>query len=317
MSVSKCLTPPFSRNKGLVSKDSSIPPTFRRDSRVYHTAADVEGFLQRELLTPKLDQIHQHLWLAGLPRAARPLHRQKLLGRDIYVTEIPDEHLVWHGTKLFVKSLPMCLLDYDFWVTELDVREDLHRSACGLLVSYIWLINNKNDFNVALQSGLLPDTLRWETWAALVPDILDHIDTHSLTEIDRRYIYGELRLSRLSSLYRFGAAGFSTFNLVHGFMTSSERYNTFFERNFGWVLAFFLHVTVVLSALQVALATDRLQSNGPFQAFSYGITILSLGLVAAASGLMLLVWLGLFMFHLLSTIQYCKKVASERHRASE
>jgi hypothetical protein len=34
------------------------------------------------------------MWLAGLPRPAGPLHRQKLLQRQILITENPDEHLV-------------------------------------------------------------------------------------------------------------------------------------------------------------------------------------------------------------------------------
>ena len=68
-----------------------------------------------DLKTPRLNVIHHHLWLACLPNAPRPLHKQRLLGRSIFVTEDPDEHLVWFEAQIFVKPLPEYLLEYDYW----------------------------------------------------------------------------------------------------------------------------------------------------------------------------------------------------------
>jgi hypothetical protein len=67
-------------------------------SQLLRPNKDISTCLALDLKTPRLNAIHQHLWLAGLPNAARPLHGQKLLGRNIAVTEDPDEHLVWFET---------------------------------------------------------------------------------------------------------------------------------------------------------------------------------------------------------------------------
>ncbi|KAM6506763.1 hypothetical protein FALCPG4_018592 [Fusarium falciforme] len=147
-------------------------------------------------------------------------------------------------------------------------------------------------------------------------DFTGHIDTSTLCQVDSRYGYSELRLSRLNTLYRFGAAGFSLRNVVYGFMSGSTRYTTFFKRNFGWILAVFVYMSVVLSGMQVALATERFGDDIRFQQFSYGMALLSMSFVFAAVSAMLLVWSTLFCFHLLSTAQHCKRVASQRRDRS-
>jgi hypothetical protein len=63
----------------------------------------------------------------------------------------------------------------------------------------------------------------------------------------------------------------------------------------------FAILSVVLSALQVRLATTTLQENGPFQRTSYGFTVISLVTIAAGFTIVFLVWLSLFSYHLLAT----------------
>ncbi|RYP27922.1 hypothetical protein DL767_007449 [Monosporascus sp. MG133] len=197
------------------------------------------------------------------------------------------------------------------------VLNDLHRSACGLLLSYAWLIRSKSDLRIAHDTGLLPTDIKFDSWTAFIADFAAHVNIHSLHQVDPRYGYGELRLTRLNSLYRFGAAGFSLRNFVHGFMPVSNRYTSFFERNFGWILAAFVYITVVLSAMQVALATERFQNDTSFQALSYGMALMAVGLVLGAISIMLLVWWSLFWFHILSTRRYCLEVGAMRRRAMD
>lgn len=92
-------------------------------------------------------------------------------------------------------------------------------------------------------------------------------------------MYSELRLSCLNLLYCFGVAGFSLDKLVYSYMSRSTRYTTFFACNFGWLLVIFIYVTVVLSAIQVALATDRLRQDACFQGFSYGVVLMLMAFV--------------------------------------
>ncbi|KAL3595930.1 hypothetical protein FPOAC2_10300 [Fusarium poae] len=299
------LTPPF-------SKENALMHDVRRVAPFLDVGKDTHAYLETDLHTPRLDKIYSFLWLAGLPRPARPLHRQNLLLRTIYLTETPDEHLVWHDASIFIKPMPDYLLDYEFWEQELCNDTSLYGSAYGLLVSYAWLVRHKSDLRVAIEAGLLPVDIHWNDWVTFVAGLNVRLEGITLCKVNRRYRYGELRLSRLNTLYHLGLAGLSLHNTVYGFMSGSIRYTTFFERNFGWMLAVFVYVTVILSAMQVALATNKFGSSDPFQQFSYGSALLSIAFVFAAVIVMLLVWWSLFWFHLLSTIQYCKKVALQR-----
>ncbi|RYP06445.1 hypothetical protein DL764_003181 [Monosporascus ibericus] len=189
-----------------------------------------------------------------------------------------------HERCIFVNPVPEYLLDSDVWKLRLCHSNGLHRSACGLLLPYAWLIRSKSDIRIAHDTGLLPTDIKFDTWTAFIADFTAHVDTHSLHQVEPRYGYGKLWLTRLNTLYLFGAAGFSLRNLVH----------SFFERKFGRILAVFVYITVVLSAMQVALATERFQNDTSIQAFSYGVALMAVGLVLGAISIMLLPWWSLF-----------------------
>jgi hypothetical protein len=257
--------------------------------------------LATELKTPRLNAIHHRLWLAGRPTAARPLHRQKLLGRTILITEDPDEHLVWFEDQIFVKPLPDCLLDWESWNTHLSSDQELHKAACGLVLSYAWLVRHKSDLHIAKETGLLSEEIEWIGWVDFIDAFLGNINCETLSDVNQRYEYGELRLSRLNTIYRFLPPLYSFRNLIGGYQSRSTWYRAFFDRHFKWMLAVFAILSVVLSALQVGLATTSLQGNGPFQSTSYGFTITSLVAVVAGLTVVFSVWLGLFCYHLLTT----------------
>ncbi|KAH7024900.1 uncharacterized protein B0I36DRAFT_332198 [Microdochium trichocladiopsis] len=314
----KARPPPFLKDNAVrrwAEDDVEWPATFQCGDDLEDPASNVLTFLALDLQTVKLDSLHKHLWLAGLMRPARPLHRQRLLGRTILITERPDEHLVWHEKSIFIKPLPECLLSYEFWTTSICPHEALYRSASGILRSYTWLIRSKSDLTIAHETGLLPADVDWTSWTLIARDVIRHQNHEKTWRMDgadqHRYSYGELRLSRLNTLCRVQAAArLSARDFVGGYMTGSQRYTTLFERNFGWLLAVFVYITVVLSAMQVALATGRFEEDERFQQFSYGVAVASIALVAAATALALLVWAGLFWFHLLSSVYYNRRVVS-------
>lgn len=74
----------------------------------------------------------------------------------------------------------------------------------------------------------------------------------------------------------------------------------------------FVYLSVVLSALQVALGTTRFGEDEAFQALSYGVALACLGLVVLVAVLALVVWAGLFLYHLSSTIWYHRQVRRRR-----
>jgi hypothetical protein len=49
----------------------------------------------------------------------RPLHQQRLLNRELVITERLDQHLVWGGGRMLVKPLPRFLLEPRFWAERL------------------------------------------------------------------------------------------------------------------------------------------------------------------------------------------------------
>ncbi|KAF4955464.1 hypothetical protein FSARC_11831 [Fusarium sarcochroum] len=313
------LIPPFTKSKALRSASSDTLPLHFLDHNLLPVdpRQNTDLFLEADLSTSKINVLLPYLWWAGLPRAPRPLHRQQLLRRTIFLTERADEHLVWHETKILIKPVPEYLLDYDLWQQSLCRSDDLYRSACGLLLSYAWLISSKSDLRIAHDTGILPSDIRFNDWIAFMMDFTCHVDAVSLHQVHPRYGYGELRLTRLNMLYRVGAAGLSARNFVYGFMPLSTRYTSFFERYFGWILAVFFYITVVLSALQVAVSTDQSQDNANFQTFCYEIALVAIGFVLAAIMIMVVVWSSLFWFHLLSTRRYCKRVNAWRKDSIE
>jgi hypothetical protein len=260
--VPKALEPPISTAglstiKALDSSSdgaSKFATAFREEISSNHK----ESFdrLALELKTPRLNKVHHHLWLAGRPTAARPLQRQKLLGRSILVTESPDEHLVWFEDCIFIKPLPGFLLDWDSWNNHLCPDRELYEAACGLLLSYAWLVRHKSDLNAAKEAGLLAKEIEWLDWVEFIDAFLTKIDCETLRGVNKRYEYGELRLSRLNAIYRLLPPTYSFRNFTRGFQSRSTWYQAFFNRHFKWMLAVFAVISVILSALQSCKATE-------------------------------------------------------------
>jgi hypothetical protein len=266
-----------------------------------------------ELQTARLDDIKQYLWLAGLPRCGRPLHRHHLLGREIFITEDPNEHLIWHKTRLFVKPLPVFLLDLDCWTSKICKSKELHEAACGFLLSYAWLVRHESDFRIAREKGLLPSVIHWTAWTEFINEFLEHIDLESLSGVSPRYQYGELRLSRLNKIYCL--TRFTWRNFLQGYMSTSTWYQDFFARNFAWLLAAFAIMSVALSAMQVVLATTK--GGEAFENASYGFAIFFLFLAAASAVALLFIWAILFSYHLVSAKMYDSEVMKERKRIAD
>ncbi|GKZ85439.1 hypothetical protein AnigIFM56816_011212 [Aspergillus niger] len=244
------LMPPFHSTKNICSPRKH-PAGVNFQHQLIKPNEDLQRYLNFQLMTPKLNRIHHLLWLAGLPRAARPLHRQKLMKRTVILTESADEHLVWSPGQILIKPVPEYLLDHKFW-DEHILPSDVKWKAWTKLLQEVLEWKDKNYDNDNSRSSSLP--------AQNDPSLQPQPAT-----INKRYEFGELRLSRLNSLYRLTPSIFSIRNLVLGFMPGSAWYQEFFERNFSWILAVLVYLSVLLSAMQVGLATDTLHGNRRFQ----------------------------------------------------
>jgi hypothetical protein len=234
---------------------------------------DLDAFVKNELDVSRLEKIKDRLWLAGRLHNIRPLHRQQLLGRKILVTEQADLHLLWQDDKIFIKPLPTWLLDRDFFQKH-DSAGSMLPAALGFLNSYVLLISYEIDFILAQELHLLPPAVDWKGWLDIVEDLLPNFRGDE-RKISPRYLYGELRLSRINLIYRFDPR-FRFGHFCRGYHSSSQTFQSFLNRNFGWLLVVFVYFTILLTALQVGLATNQLRDSAPFNAASYGFTVFSL-----------------------------------------
>ena len=273
--------------------------------RVWHEG--LREYLEWELDVSRLNDVHKWLWLAGRPMCARPLYKQKLLDREILVTEQIDIHLLWTACRIFIKPLPEFLMDHGFWTENLCGNPDTHKSACGLLLSYTWLVCHQSDFKIAKDHCLLPDWMTWTQWLTFTRAFLDAFDNESLSNVNERYTYGELRMDRINWIYRL------TFrNFMRGYEYRYNRFSVFLRLNFAWLAVVFLYITVVLSAMQVGLSTDRLKGSSRFQDASYGFTVFSILTPLIVVSFVAVVLMVLVFYNFSKTVVYKKKVEKER-----
>ncbi|KAI8310792.1 hypothetical protein K4K59_007916 [Colletotrichum sp. SAR11_240] len=268
-----------------------LPATSRaQHDHITVPRADDPEFLGRELFVRRLNDVQDLLWICGRPMPPRPLHYQLLTSREIHVTENPELHLVWAKNRIFVKPIPRWLLDPDFWAAHLlvttttddgtsssdgkrhqsDPRKELVACALGFLFSYTALVAYESNFRIAVEKGLMPPQVSWDRWRALSAQIVQH---HCYASVNPRYWYGELRLSRLNKIYRV-RLGY----LLRGYskVASHAVYEDLLRDNFAALAAVLGYVVIVLTAMQVGLATDQLVGDKLFQSVSYGFTVFSI-----------------------------------------
>ncbi|KAI3546604.1 hypothetical protein CSPX01_04259 [Colletotrichum filicis] len=265
------------------------------------------AFLEKELGLGRLVQLSPRLWFAGRPTPTRPLHYQRMLGREIVVAEQMDLHLVWTTGLIHIKPIPRFLLEPNFWthclscqghrcsrttLTPCD-RQRLWRCALGFLFSYAALICHESDFFLAKDNRLIPKEVEWDDWREFATEL----STQTIYgRIDERFYYGELRLSRLNKLQYL--ASFSSY------MPPWNRYEDFFHDQFAWLASTTVYIAVVLTAMQVGLATTHLADNAAFQSASYGFTIFSILAPLATMALVLATFLYMYVSNWLATLAF-------------
>lgn len=292
----------------------SLPTIAGRGNKAFLANRDVSEFLEEDLDLSRLNNIHTHLWMAGRPMRARPLHRYKMYGYEILGTQQMDLHLLRFSNKLLVKPLPEYILDASFWEQHLcgDDNRELWESATGWLLSYVWLLTTPLDLKLAHEDALLPAAITWPWWKAFVTDFLNTVDMNTLHQVNKRYHFGDLRLSRINSIYR---TRFFTTHFVRGYLYGYNRYVVFFERNFSWILILFVFLSLVLSAMQVGTALDELSGSKAFMKGSYGVVVLSMVSVVVVLGVVGVFFVGVFLFNMGKAIQHAASEERKREKA--
>jgi hypothetical protein len=182
------------------------------------------------------------------------------------------------------------------------------------LISYVALIEREADFQLAVTHGLIPMEITWPGWLALVEEVVQASSrtssfmsessmpsSFSLSEshvpVNPRFYYGELRLGRLNWIYRLVCGK------PRGYMSGCTTYGAFARDNINSLITLFAYTTIVLSAMQVGLATQWLAQDYAFGMASYVFSVFSIvaPLVAIAGIFMIL--LLLFTLNLLRTLR--------------
>ncbi|KAJ9142911.1 Subtilisin-like serine protease [Pleurostoma richardsiae] len=303
---------------------SLLPASYRTDSDSLATPrCNVTECIERELDLRRLQRIHRWLWVAGRPMPPRALHYQLLLGREIFVTEQMDMHLVQRADRIFLKPVPRFLLEPRVWSDYLSCvpgcrcskeraeggvstpssgrdcdRRGLRKRALGFLFSYAALIAHESDFFIAVEKRLLPVEVTWPGWRTLVEELrVERI----FPDIDDRFVYGELRLTRLNMIYSLSQPPH-----LRGYMPIWQQYGTFFMDNLNWVASAAVGIFIVLTAMQVGLATSLADSHA-FRSASYGFTVFTLVAFLVAFGLLIVAFCYMLIGSWVVTVAYKKR----------
>lgn len=265
--LSQTVMPPFHKANQLVqdlvpaanTSQSEILPG--QPSISLNDLGRMKNFLLDDLWSEDLERMAPHLWIMTTMSSANinPLHRQRVKGREIILTEDARLHLVWIHDRIFIKPIPQYLLSHTFWETYLDAKpgspdasqSKLRAAATGFLRTYRYLIRHESDFNIAQQDNLrlVPKDTDWTSFSHFTSD-LAHIEDSA---VSRRYCFGELRLTRLN-LYAPLLLRKFHFEQVHG------QYGDYFARLYGPILFVFAVVSTILNSMQVALAADQVMA---------------------------------------------------------
>ncbi|KAH6864780.1 hypothetical protein BKA58DRAFT_232859 [Alternaria rosae] len=259
----------------------SLPTTFTRWPIMSLVDNDLKTFLKCDLDLSRLDVIQEQLWMPSTSKRAAPIHRHRVFGYNIHGVQQMDLHLVRDSAprnRLMIKPLPEWMLSHEFWSNHLCNDYYVHASACGFLLSYLWLIETPLDLKIAHEHSLLPTFITWYWWRTFVTEASALLDVNTLdyVKVNERYKHGVLQLERLNTIYQ-QRPGHLTACYFH-----PTRHNTSFVAvNLNWIIgAPFVFLTVVLSAMQVGTGLDGLEKSDLFQRASYVMVLLSMICVA-------------------------------------
>jgi hypothetical protein len=234
--------------------------------------------------------------------------------RRLIITEDPALHLLWRLNEIFLKPIPHFLLHFDTFEMSLchetEESEDIYDAALGLLASYTKLVIFEIDLRIAQDHGLVPPSVSYAQWVDFANSFLQ---LSVGLPLPPRYDFGELRLSRVNLIYRFSPGLFPR-HLIRGYFSDHDRYDTFLESRFRWMLVVFAYISVILSAFQVALGSDQARGTRNFDNVAWIISIISLLFVAGSLATIMILLVLLFVVNALFARHRDDEIRTSRQR---
>jgi len=272
------LHPPFEKAQQLIA-DQDVDYIRACDLFAEHRR------LRHSLRDDDLEIMHSQLWYAGRIGNISPLHHQKVLRRDIILTERARLHLIWFDRTIFIKRLDDELMNWTYLSDIVCSDSIIHQATTGFLLSYAHLIQYPSDLEIAKANGLINKKISWRSWQDFRSAVLHHLADRNIHD---RFEYGELRLGRLNQIYRMKCLGLTYFNVYRD-------YSSYFGDNYMTLVALFALVSVALSAMQVMIGVDgvpRVVSNT-----SYRFSIATLVALAGSCAVLLALYIGLYVWN--------------------
>ena len=236
---------------------------------------DFHEYFQHDLDLRMYEEIQKYIWWASLSPRPSAIHEFILRGHSLCLTQDHDEHDVQKKNIVFLKPLPDYLLCHTVWDLYLCNNDELYANAIGLLRSYMILVRSKLDFKMAQDKLLIPTEITWQQWSAFSHSCISNCPLRSCNP---RYWYRTLVESRLTWIYRFTQFSFTDpYNsIINRWVKGTYSQSNFIQENTRWLLAALIYVTIVLTTMQVGLATDQLEANKTFTRACYGFTLFSI-----------------------------------------
>jgi hypothetical protein len=282
--------PPFPPTSSLISWDGLVlPAAFNDPSPLarelqplrFEHRNEVHRFLYACFDLSRFNAISKILWLIAVHGAPRSLYYQKFLRRELVIAEDLDLHLVWAKSRIFIKPLPDFLLNYDFWEAYICCEPQLHRAACGFLYSYCGLIRFAHDLQVAQEHHLVSADVDYRAWTEFARTILPNLNPKDPNVMDARFQYGELRLNRLNTIYRYSPHSFSVSNILQGFPDAlTDSYVPYMDQ-YNRAVSTFGVMLIILSAFTLSLTAHSKNPDPDLQQAAYGFAIFVMSVCAA------------------------------------
>lgn len=186
-----------------------------------------------------------------------PLHHQAAHARKVIVDESPGLHLVWYYEIIFIKPVPAYFYSLAFWEFIRHADDDTYRASLGFMRSYYWLIQYELDFEEACRLRLIPkkgngELPSYEEWCAFIDEFRKVEDS----QVNRRYHYGELRLSRINRTATLFKGKLAYFHIY-------PQWGSFLAHILAPIITLFAVCSVVLNSMQVGLAAIQQNAQGP------------------------------------------------------
>ena len=290
--------PPFARTSELIA-NSKVPDGIAVPNEPFIPASHsaVNRFLSKELECTILDELAPYFFVFCKRHNAHvdALHEYAINGLHVAIAEDPGLHLVRKYNVLFIKPIPHCLFNYDFWQTylvpkhqgdeqHLDMSTDMPisskksqlrsisneiwdlgitcRSALGLLRSYGYLVKHESDFHIAQQNNLVPKHVTYTQFQHFIQSFRDIPDSF----VSPRYQYGHIRMTRLNMAVRLCRPKALGRVLPWSYYKRTYHSGQYLAKFVPPLLFLFACLTLLLSSMQVGLAAHP--SEGPFELFA-------------------------------------------------